>query len=198
MTEETTVEQKPPEAPTLESLYQEYDVQPGEPPPQQTSPEQTPPVKEDAAAIRKEIAGFRQELAVERQHKAIATEEAEEADFQHAIAQVGKEAELEGKDTVIRGYLIAKAHEDQRLRAMWDKRKSNPQAWNKALKILAGEVKKEFAVPNPQLEENQRAMEESQRTQSTTAPPATSKEDEVLRMSQAEFSQFWGRLAGRG
>lgn len=197
MTEETTVEQKPPEAPTLESLYQEYNVQPtGEqPPPQQTSSEQTPPEKEDAAAIQQEIARFRQELAAERQTKAAV---AEQEDFQHAIAAVSQEAELEGKDTVIRGYLIAKAHEDERLRALWDKRKENPQAWSKALKILAGEVKKEFAVPNPQLEENQRAMEESQRTQSTTAPPPKSKEEDVLRMSQAEFSQFWGRLAGRG
>jgi hypothetical protein len=203
MTEETTqdapTEQAPAEAPqTLESLYNEYNVQPQaqEPvQPQQPVTTEPQPDPNDGTAIQQEISMFRQELAAERQRTAAKTDE---ADFSNAVATLSKDAGLEGKDTMIKGFLIAKASEDQRLRTIWEKRTSNPQAWDKALKILADEVKDNFKVPNPQLEENQRAMEESQRAQSSTAPPTQKPEEDLMRMNNAEFSHYWGRLAGRG
>lgn len=199
MTEETTAqtEQKPAEAtpdPTLEDLYREYNVGQPEQPEAAPATEQTPAVT-DVAAIHKEVVSFRQELAAERQEQ---TRRAEEADLTKAVATLGTESELKGKESMLKGYLIAKASEDQRLRALWENRRTNPAAWSKALTILAGDVKSQFAVANPQIEENQRAMEESQRAGSTSSPAPQKPEDKMLQMNEAEFAQMWGRLAGRG
>lgn len=193
--ETTPTEQSPgEEAPSLEALYEQYEIQPAETT-QPVNVSEQAPEKKSEAAIQDEILAFRRELAAERERKAV---EAEQADLNNAIAKLEKESGLKGKDTVLRGYLIAKAHEDARLKTLWDKRSANPQAWEKALRILGNEVRKEFAVENPQLEENQRAMEESQRAQTTAAPAKDSPEAEVMRMNPANFAQFWGRLAGRG
>lgn len=202
MTEQNAgTEQKPAQAesseqPTLESLYDQYSVTAPQSTPERvaTVPEQKPG-GDTVAAIHKDVAAFRAELAAERAETARTRDE---ADLKKAIAALQTESDIEGKDTILRGFLIAKATEDQRLRTLWENRRNNPQAWEKALKILGGEVKKEFAVPDPQLEENQRAMEESQRAQSTSAPPRASPEQEVLRMKPAEFAQYWSRLSRRG
>lgn len=199
MTDKTAQpEQTPAEAPpeqTLESLYEEYQIaQPG-PDPVAAPPTEQPPAGNDTAAIHQELAAFRNELTAERRRKA---DEREQADLISAVATLGKESELEGKDLILRGYLIAKATDDQRLRALWEKRADNPAAWNKALKIMAGEVKKEFQVPNPQLEENQRAMEESQRATTTSRPPATTRDEEWMRKPDPDFQRDWARLSGRG
>lgn len=210
MTDQTPAqaEQQPaPEASqqqSLESLYAEYNVptpqQPAAPvngtPGQPAAPiAEQQPAEENVAALHREVAAVRQELASARQQTQLQTQE---ADLKKAIATLGKEAGLDGKDLMLRGFLIAKAEEDQRLRTLWEKRQENPQAWKKALSILAVEAKGEFAVPNPQLEENQRAMEESQRAGSSVAPPAKTAEQKAEQMNEAEFNQFWMRLAGRG
>lgn len=186
--------------PSLESLYAEYNVpapqQPATPVGQPAAPTaEQKPAQENVAALHQEVAAVRQELAAARQQT---QQQTQEADLKKAIATLGKEAGLEGKDLMLRGFLIAKAEEDQRLRTLWEKRQENPQAWKKALSILATEAKGEFAVPNPQLEENQRAMEESQRAGSSVAPPAKTAEQKAEQMNEAEFNQFWMRLAGRG
>ena len=207
MTDETTQPEQTPaaesteQAPSLESLYAEYNVTaPQQPTPQggngQAAPsgEQQPP-ETNVAAIHQEMAAFRNELAAERQRRA---DEAVEADLNRAIATVAKESELEDKDTMVKGFLLAKASEDQRFRVLWENRGANPQAWDKALSAVAAEMRQQFAVPDPQLQENQRAMAESQRAGSTAPPPQQSVEDKALAMNPAEFTQFWGRLAGGG
>lgn len=185
-------EPKPAEAPSLEDLYQEYNVQPNSPQPPTAEPK---PAPESNAAIQDEIKKFRQELQADRAQKQA---DAEQKDFNSAVAELAKEADLKGKDSLLKGFLIGKATEDERLRTLWEKRAENPQAWSKALKILAGEVKEAVAVPNPQLEENQRAMDESQRAGTSTAPVPPKPGDDVMRMNEAEFAQYWARLARRG
>lgn len=202
MTEQTAqTEQKPAEAtsepqPTLESLYDEYNIGTAtEEPPAAEPQAEPPPATNDPAAIQNEIAQFRREREAD---KAARQQREAEADLKTAIATLGKEAEIAGKDSLLRGFLIAKATEDQRLRTLWESRNTNPKAWKSALKILADEVKNEFTMPNPQIEENQRALDESQRAQTTSAPAQPDREQKVASMNDAEFSQFWGRLAGRG
>jgi hypothetical protein len=178
----------------LESLFDEYNVSPAanaDPPPKV---ELKPPEKAETAILA-EVASMRQEFAAD---KARRTQDADEADIKQAVDTLGKEAGIKGKESLLRGYLIAKATEDQRLRALWEGRGQNPTAWNKALKILSDDVKGEFSVPDPQMEENQRAMDESQRAASTSLPVTAKPEDRVKQMNPAEFAQFWGGLAGRG
>ena len=189
-------EDKPKE--TLEDLYSQYSV--NEPAPQTAvHPTEPQPAENLDTATQPNLAAFMQELARDRAERAQEREErmrkADEADFRDAVATLGKNAELQGKDKMLRGYLISKASEDSRLRALWENRKENPTAWNRALKIMSDEVKEEFVVPNPQLEENQRAMEVSQQSASSSAPPKPKQEEEVMRMNPAEFEQFWRRLA---
>lgn len=192
--EPTPVAEAPPK-PTLESLYDEYNVGVTEIPPAAEPIAEPEPATNDIAAIRSELAQNRKERAAD---KAEREQRATEADLKTAIATLGKDAGIEGKDSLLRGFLVAKATEDQRLRTLWESRNSNPKGWKAALKILADEVKDEFAMPNPQIEENQRALDESQRNQSTAAPGEPDKVQRVMSMPDGEFSQFWGRLAGRG
>ena len=198
---EAQAEQKPVEAPveakpTLEDLYDEYDVGasngdvPAAPLTEQTQPDNT-----DIAAIRQELAQLRRDREAEMQNRETAKVE---ADLKKAVESLGKEAGIEGKESLLRGFLIARAPEDQRLRALWEQRNEKPKAWRTALKILSEDVRQEFNVANPQLEENQRAMDESQRLHSTSAPDQPKPEERVMKMSESEFQQFWGRLAGRG
>lgn len=195
--EQTPASEAPPKQ-TLEDLYDQYDVgvpqaPAGETPAAPTTAE-PPPTTDDVAAIRNDLAQLRAEREAD---KKAAQERADEADLNRAVATLGKEAELTGKDDLLRGFLISKATRDPRLRALWDARNVKPKAWRQALEILADEVRDEFVVPNPQLEENQRAMEESQRAQSTQSPPAQKPEDKVMGMNESDFAGFWARLSGR-
>lgn len=203
MTEQTAqAEQTPaPEAPpqqTLEDLYNQYNVgvqeQPtGAPPAVEPTPEPTPGT-DDVTAIRHDLAQFRAEREADRQS---ALQREEESDLKQTVATLSKDAGIEGKESLLRGYLIAKATEDPRLATLWNARKTNPGAWNKAVGILAADVQQAFSVANPQLEENQRAMEESQRTQSTSAPTAPEPEKKVMEMPDGDFQRFWDRLSGK-
>lgn len=204
MTDQTTTaqtEQAPAVAPpepkqTLENLYDEYNIgtEPEPIPAAEPKAEQTPATN-DVAAIQQQIVELRRERDAE---KAASLQRKDEADLKQAVATLGKEADIEGKDPLLKGFLIAKAEEDQRLRALWNGRNTNPKAWKTALKILADEVKEEFQVANPQIEENQRALDESQRAQTSVAPKQPDGVQKVMSMNDGEFSQFWGRLAGRG
>ena len=197
--EQTPASEAPASKPTLEDLYDQYDVgyqqqtQLAETPAAEPTAEQTP-ATDEVAAIRQEIATLRAESQANKQ---AAMEREEEADLKRAVAILEDVSEVKGKGAVAKGFLIAKASEDSRLRALWQARKEKPKAWRQALEILADEFHQEFSVANPQLEENQRAMEESQRSQGTTPLKQPTPEDKALAMNDRDFGNFWSRLAGR-
>ncbi len=196
--EQTPAPEAPPKQ-TLEDLYDQYDVpvQPsvGETPAAEPTAEPAVPATDDNAAILSKLAKLEAENAANR---AEALRRTEDADLNRAVDFLEREAELKDKKPILKGFLIAKASEDQRLRALWNSRAEKPKAWRQALEILADEARQIFAVANPQLEENQRAMDESQRAQSTSAPPAEKPEDKVMGMKDPEFDHFWAKLTGRG
>ena len=204
MTEQAQAEQTPeseaPAAkPSLEDLYDQYDVgvqqqRVVETPAAEPTPEPSAPATDDVTAIRNDLAKLRAEREEEKR-AALAREE--EADLNRAVAILGKEAGLEGKEDILRGVLISKAQRDKRFLTLWDARMIKPKAWREALSIVADEVREEFQVANPQLEENQRALDESQRTQGTTPPKQPTREDKAMGMNDRDFSAFWSRLAGR-
>ena len=204
MTENQTAqtEQKPAEATpedkqSLEDLYAEYNVgtQPREPAIADTATQtERPPAVTSDTAIQTELAQTRAELEQYRQEKA---QERDEADLTKAVDFLERESGLKGKRRSLKGSLMARASEDQRLRALWNDRQNNPRAWDKALKIIADDLEEEFAVANPQLEENQRAMDESQRAQTTSAPPPKKPEERLMSLNDRDFAHEWARIAGR-
>lgn len=188
-TPETSQEQTP-EKPTLESLYEEF--KPQEAP--QEQPKAIPaakPASGNDTAILHEIQTLKAELASEKQERQRAQEE---KDLKAAVAQLAKTSGLNGKDVALKGYLIGRASEDERLRAMWEKRNDAPQAWDQALGVLAEDAKAQFVITDPQLEENQRAMEDSQRSKTASAPQPTQLEQQFQKMNDGEFEQQWQRL----
>lgn len=189
MTEETQSQEQPPEKPTLESLYKEFEPKiPAQQQPQAAQP--SAPAGNDNA-ILSEVQALKAEIEAE---KTARNRDKEDKDFQSAVAKLAKSAGLTGKDTTLKGFLLGKAHEDERLRSLWENRSIAPKTWESALELLAEEAKSQFVVTDPQLEENQRAMEDSQRSKSATAPPASTQEQDVMQMSDGEFEYAWQSL----
>ncbi len=187
---------------SLESLYNQYQIPeqqaplPAAPPPiepVQQQPSEREPLSEENlnAALLHEVQQIRQERVQEREAKI--AQQADE-DFNTAITAIGKEAGMEGKEKLIRGYVLGEALNDNRLRLLFDKRHTNPQAWAKAQNVIAKDIAKQFSMPNPQLEENQRAMEESQKANSTAPPDKASAEDKAMKLGEAEFDHLWKSL----
>lgn len=123
--------------------------------------------------------------------------------FETERAQTAEKAELEGLvdkmapnfEGVPKPYLkyaLADHYEQNPIFAkIWDNRSQNPQALEKAITAITPEIQKQLAIqPNAQLEENQRALEQS--TKSTTAEPNPNQD--VMNLNNAEFGQEWERL----
>ena len=208
-TEQSTAEAAPEQTETLESLYNQYQIPQEqaplpsavEPPAQQYSEPSEPQSQEELnAALLKEVRQIRQERA---QEQAAKTAKVADQDFDTAVAAIGKEAGLdqmglEGWQKVVKGYVIAEALDDNRLRLLFDKRHTNPTAWAKAQNVIAKDIASKFKLANPQLEENQRAMEESQKVQSSAPPTKSSAEDKAMGLNNAEFDHLWRQLVGGG
>ena len=203
--EQAPAEQQPE---TLESLYNQYQIPEQQAPmPTQQEPVQSAPVQHQSepqepisednlnAALLREVQQIRQERANER--AAIESKQADD-DFNAAVTAIGKEAGLEGKDKLIKGYMLGEALSDNRLRLLFDKRHTNPQQWGQAQKVIAKQIAKEFSAPNPQLVENQAAMEKSQKAFSSEPPQRASAEEEVLKLGENDFQRLWrGLTQGR-
>lgn len=215
MTEETTTQAQKPEE-SLEELYAQASASITKPateeqltqPQTQTGYEAAPPdpvadsdafrkwAAEQSAVTQNEIAKLRHERAQEAQSiKA----QAEQRDFQDAVSRLAKDAEIpdEQRD-LVEGYLMAKASRSEALRGLWEARAANPQAWGKALSSLTSEIRGKLAIQrDDQVAENQRALDDAMRSQSSTAPPEETEEQRVAKMNPQEFDQYWRRKIGR-
>lgn len=80
---------------------------------------------------------------------------------------------------------------------IWDNRDRNPEAFERALKVVADKRAAMFQVrQDPQIAENVRAAQSSQRTMATTKQQ--SQTDEAAKLSGPEFDAFWSRLISGG
>lgn len=190
MTEQTQGQE--PVKKTLEDLYAEFDPQPKE---TVTQTPVQPNTVENGDALMKEIQSLKAEIAQDKQARA---QEQEEKDFTNTVAALAKASGIKGKETLLKGYILAKASEDIKLRSLWEGRKEQPKIWDEALLVLAEQAKAELTTIDPQLEENQRAMDASQQRHTSTAPQATSEDLEILKKSDMEFQQYWQSLTNRG
>jgi len=190
MTEENLQSQEQaPEKQTLEDLYKEFE--PKLPAKEQPEAAKTTAPNGNDTAILTEFNSLKAEIEADKLARA---REKEDKDFKSAVATLAKSAGLEGKDTILKGFLLGKATEDERLRTLWENRSIAPKTWEAALELLAEEAKSQITVTDPQLEENQRAMEDSQRTRSATAPQAPTQEQDIMKMSDGEFDFAWQSL----
>lgn len=108
-----------------------------------------------------------------------------------AIKTVGKDVELD--PVFVEGFLHTTYNRDKNFQKIFDNRKQNPGAYEKALSILSGEIKAKASVKqDPQIAENTRALEQLQRSSRSGAQETEA--DRVKGMSASEFDHYWENL----
>lgn len=210
MNDETS--QQPDQSPTLDEVYSEFNVQtppvqsqPNVQPQANTQPEyKTVPdpisdtdsfnsyVGQSLAANQTEIANLRSEIQEERNSLA---REKEESEIKGIASEISKEAGI--KPNMAEVALAVKYREDAKFAHIWDNRNSNPAAFKKAMAIVSNEFKGEYAVKqDPQLVENQRAMNDATNTKATTQQ--TNENEKWDKMNDSEFDHAFSELANGG
>jgi len=206
-----------PEASPLEKVYQAYNIedtassfQPQTPaaPAQQPVQSQPAPKVPDAfdpnfgahqEALVKNVSSLHDTVSKTLHEinamKMDAIRQRTESDIKSAASLIAEKAGIKPK--VAEVAMEVKAREDARFRAIWNNRQSNPKAYNAALEALAMEAAQEYAVKqDPQLAENQRAMNASRNQMATTQKQT--QNDEYAAMSPAERQARIQQLIRRG
>ncbi len=118
--------------------------------------------------------------------------EAVNREIDSAAEQINKEA---GADQdMARLFLEAQYRKDANFKKVWDNREENPEAYNEALKLLKPEWEaKNDKKIDSQIAENQRALQESQRSGSTIQ--RESQDDIMDKMSDAELTAHIRNIA---
>lgn len=117
-----------------------------------------------------------------------------QADIKSAVDTVSKNVE-DGDPMMIELYLEKRARENDGFKNIWENRAKNPNALNKALDAITNELKGKFSVKaDPQLAENQRAIQQSQQSSNTSNAPEyanTIEESLGSAESDAAWEQAW-------
>lgn len=125
-----------------------------------------------------------------------AQREALEADIGKAVKTVN-EIVQHPKPRMVEVALELKAQEDPKFKAIWDNRQKNPQALERALKVVAKELQDDFSVKvDPDLVKSQRALKLSQQQTATTKKDEP--EDAWSGLDEQEFSSKWNRAVSGG
>src|SRR5882757_8413181 len=114
-------------------------------------------LNQNLADTKGQLTNMQQQLTYERT----------EADIKQAVGTIVEKSGL--KPSIAEVALQAKARDDPRFRAIWNNRAKNPVALKAALSAVADEFQAEFTVKqDPQLVENQRAIQASRNAMATT------------------------------
>ena len=149
--------------------------------------------EKESAEIRQSLSQIQNIVVREQMQRAQAKLQ---ADIGKAVETVNAEVN-HPKPKVIEAILDAKAREDYRFKQLFDNRDKNPAAWEKALKVVAKEIKNDFSLKvDPNLQESQRQRKLAQSAMATTAAPE--KDDEWSNLTQEEFDAKWQRMASGG
>jgi len=123
------------------------------------------------------------------------TYERTEADIKQAVGTIVEKSGL--KPSIAEVALQAKARDDPRFRSIWNNRAKNPVALKAALNAVAEEFQAEFTVKqDPQLVENQRAIQASRNAMATTQKQ--SDQDKWTGMTPNERQAEVQRMIRRG
>jgi len=202
--------------PTLESVYQEFKVEPQQQQPQQqVAPQQQPQqpdvsvpdptldpegYKRFAAGNVRDTQEIKHALRTVVQHLTAAevmrTRNEEEADIRKAVDVVNSSLKADPDFAEIA--IAQRAKRDPKFMSLWQNRKSNPQALEKGLKALGAELSKKFEFrADPQLAENQRAMKEVTQTKAVGNPPDT-LEQQLGKLTGRDFDDAIARIRNTG
>lgn len=119
-----------------------------------------------------------------------------ETDIAKAV-EVVNEVVGHPKPKVIEAMIDAKAREDSRFKALWEKRDQNPSAWTSALKAVAKEFQADVSVQvDPKLVQAQQARKLAQKQMATTT--RESPDDSWDGQTQEQFETSWNRLLSGG
>ena len=124
-----------------------------------------------------------------------------DADIKAAVDSVSKD--LDDSDPVmVELYLEKRARENPGFRHIWENRSKNPKALDKALGAITNELKGKFSIKaDPQLAENQRAIQQAQQSSNTTTATKYSNSiEEALggAQSEAEWEHAWNNAMRGG
>ena len=109
-----------------------------------------------------------------------------------AIKTIGKEVELD--PMFIEGALHTTYNRDKNFQKIFDNREQNPEAYQKALSIVASQLKSKSVVQHdPQIAENKRALEQLQKS-ARSGTSQEKPEDATKEMSAAQFDHYWEKL----
>ncbi len=205
----------PAAAPSLEDIASQFAAPAAPAPayePQQTPPAQSAPAvapsmpdpvadpekyaawqAEQFTALNQQVSSYTQAFEQERAQRA---SEKEKGDIRAAVDTIS--ADLDAANPMaVEGFLHYKYVHDPAFQRIWANRDSNPAAWNKALGVLSQEYKQSMTtVVDPQLAENQRALEQSYRGVNTGRAPANADRQRWAEMSDDDFDNEWDRMSG--
>jgi hypothetical protein len=189
---------------TLEQIASEFTVQ-------QTEPAQTaPPVATESpkfdspedyqawsanqlATVSQQLNSVTSELD---QRKAQEFIETQDKAVNSAIEKI--RADVEIPDSFIEGRLHVKYSRDENFRKIFDNRAQNPAAYDKALGIVANELKVDSQwQPDPQGAENARAIKDLQKNANRSPSPQDANQ-KYKEMSSADFDHEWERMKAGG
>ena len=140
----------------------------------------------EIADLKSSLTQYTNDLAAEKQALA---EQQEERDFQSVASEIAKSANINADDA--EAGLLHKFMKDKNFQQIWRNRGSNPAAFQKVKTVLSNEMKGRFSSRvDSQLAENQRALDEANKSTSTSKKDEPTLEDQVAGMSSAEFKRF--------
>ena len=154
----------------LDSILNEYEAA------QETPQQQEEP---DVKSLSERLNAYEQRQAAEQTQK----------DISNAITTVKDGLEAPIPDEIIEGLLYAKADKNAKFRQAWNERHTNPSGFNKVLKAVQGELKKQFAsMPDKSVNDDREALASAVRgSKSTTVETQDFDGKKIANMSDREF-----------
>ena len=118
-----------------------------------------------------------------------------DADVDRAVKIVNAKSKVDSD--LVEAMLNLEYAKNDSFKRIFDNRDKNPAAFEKALGVMADKFADRFKVrQDPQIAENVRAAQSSQRTMATTKQQ--SQADEAARLNGPEFDAYWSRLISGG
>jgi hypothetical protein len=201
MSEQENVSEDSAPTETLEQLASQFQVPQAAPAYQPAAPTAPQPPKfesqEDAAEWQaKQLADVSSKLNLVTADldakKAQEHIETQEKAVNKAIESIKQHVDM--PDEFVEGMLHVKYARDTNFRKIFDNRDQNPGAYQRALNVVAGDLKSKAQwQSDPQATENNRAMQELQKS-ANRAPTVDDSNKRYKELSAPDFDREWERL----
>lgn len=127
-----------------------------------------------------------------------ASREALESDIGRAVKAVN-EIVNHPNTKMVEVALELKARDDPKFKTIWDNRQKNPQALERALKVVGNQLAEDFSVRvDPKLVASQRALKLSQSQTATTTTKDPDANGEWDGLDQTDFQKKWNQMTSGG